>query len=284
MTLASYSVRYAKETEAARWGARAEEEATLALRQDPNLADAHLALASAAGTEYGNFDWPRVLDETAVALTLDPTLHLAHTARARVFYHYGLFAGTAAEAQAAAALAGESSVENERARFYAALYGARFLEALKLGEELHRRTDAVAIPTQLALAAYYLGDKTRAFAILRTAERGGSPDLRARAVLASMEAASGRREAARSIVRGILAQPYSDHHIAYSLATTYAQLGELDEAARWLHEAAATGFPCYPWFQKDPLLHPLRDSAQFRQLEPELRRAFDARASRYGVS
>ena len=230
-----------------------------------------------------DFDWARVLDETAVALALDPNLHLAHTARARVFYHFGLFDGTVAEAEAAAALAGESSVEDDRAVFYAALFGGRFAEALRLGEQLQRRTDAVAIPTQLALAAYYLGDTTRAFAALRGANRSGSPDLRAQAALASIEAAAGRRDAARSIVARIIAQPYRDHHIAYGIATTYAQLGEFDEAARWLTEAANTGFPCYPWFLKDPLLEPLRKSPQFRLLEPTIRRTFEAHSSRYGV-
>jgi hypothetical protein len=59
-----------------------------------------------AGTAYRNFDWPRVLEETAVALSIDPNLHLAHTARARVLYHYGLFAALTVGADTAATLAG----------------------------------------------------------------------------------------------------------------------------------------------------------------------------------
>src|SRR6185436_8162898 len=51
-----FSVRYAYENEALSWGRRAEAEARLALDQDPQLADAHLALASAAGTLYGGFN------------------------------------------------------------------------------------------------------------------------------------------------------------------------------------------------------------------------------------
>jgi TolB-like protein len=283
MAFASYSVRYAGEDESGRWGARAEKEATLALSQDPSLAEAHLALASAAGTAYRNFDWPRMLDESAVALALDPNLHLAHTARARVFYHYGLFRQTEAEADTAATLAGESSVEDDRSRFYAALYDGRFAEAVTRGESLHKRTDAEAIGTNLALAFYYVGDKVRAFAALRNAGRDGVPDPRAQAALASIEAAEGRHDAARAIVRRVLAQPYRDHHMAYSLAATHAQLGQMDEAARWVMEAANTGLPCYPWFMRDPLLAPLRDSSQFRQIEPGLRRTFEVRSARYGA-
>ena len=108
-----------------------------------------------------------MLDETAVALSIDPNLHLDHTARARVFYHYGLFDALTAEADAAATLAGYSGVENERTRFYALSYGGRFAEAFKLGEQLHQRTDAVTIPWQLAHLAFYLGDRDRAVAVLR---------------------------------------------------------------------------------------------------------------------
>jgi tetratricopeptide (TPR) repeat protein len=232
MALASYSVRYASEDEAGKWGARAEEQAALALRRDPNLAEAHLALASAAGTVYRNFDWPRVLDETAIALSLDPNLHLAHTARARALYQYGLFHVTETETEAAVALAGGSSVEDDRIRFYVALHRGRFAEAVTLGEALHKRTDAVAIPTYLGLALYYVGDKARAFEGLRAARRNGMPDLRAQAALASIEAAVGRHAAARAIVDRILAQPYRDHHIAYSLATTHAHWG------RWTRRRA----------------------------------------------
>jgi tetratricopeptide (TPR) repeat protein len=277
-------VRYVGEDDAGQWGARAEEQATIALRQDPNLAEAHLALASAAGTVYRNFDWPRVLDETAIALSLDPNLHLAHTARARALFHYGQFRATEIETEAAAALAGGSSVEDDRMRFYAALHSGRFAEAVTLGEALHKRTDAVAIPTYLGLAFYYAGDKARAFEGLRAARRRGIPDLRAQAALASLEAAVGRHEAARAIVSRILAQTYRDHHIAYSLAATHAQLGQMGEAARWLMEAANTGFPCYSWFVRDPLLEPFRQSPQFRQVEPGLRRTFDALSTRYGTS
>ncbi len=52
-----FSVRYAHEPEALAWGKRADEEARRALEQDSSLADAHFAIASAAGTEYGGFDW-----------------------------------------------------------------------------------------------------------------------------------------------------------------------------------------------------------------------------------
>ena len=93
MAAGTFSVRFAYEQQAADWGRRAEEYASRALKQDANLAEAHLALANASGTLYRNFDWPTVIRESQVALTLNPNLDLAHSALARAFYHEGLLIG-----------------------------------------------------------------------------------------------------------------------------------------------------------------------------------------------
>lgn len=44
-----------------------------------------------------------------------------------------------------------------------------------------------------------------------------------------------------------------DHYVAYSLGAAYAQLGDTDQADRWLRTAVDTGFPCLPFFESDPL-------------------------------
>jgi len=44
------------------------------------------------------------------------------------------------------------------------------------------------------------------------------------------------------------------------------QLGNIDEAVRWLRTAADTGFPCLPWFERDPLLEPARRRQEFTDL------------------
>ena len=57
-----------------------------------------------------------------------------------------------------------------------------------------------------------------------------------------------------------------DHHVAYSLGAAWAQLGEPTTALRWLRQAIDTGFPCYPWFQRDSLLDPIRRDPAFTEL------------------
>ena len=73
-----------------------------------------------------------------------------------------------------------------------------------------------------------------------------------------------------------------DHHVATSLAGAQAQLGNHDEALRWLRWAAGGGFPCYPWFEVDPLLQPLRNTPAYVAFMRELRISFDDVQERYG--
>ncbi|HZB25795.1 MAG TPA: hypothetical protein VE379_06675, partial [Vicinamibacterales bacterium] len=89
--------------------------------------------------------------------------------------------------------------------------------------------------------------------------------------LAGVLAAEGETTAARIYVAQVLARDYRDHHVAYSLGAAYAQLGEIDRATRWLRRAADTGFPCLPWFERDPLLEPIRLGAHFSELQGYVR-------------
>ena len=145
MAAGTFSVRFAYEQQAADWGRRAEQHASRALKQDANLAEAHLALASAAGTLYRNFDWPTVIREAQVALTLNPNLDLAHSALARAFYHVGLLDWSEAESQRAAETSGGTNVEVSRVHLYNQLLGGHFDEARRMAEALDKTTNAPVI-------------------------------------------------------------------------------------------------------------------------------------------
>jgi tetratricopeptide (TPR) repeat protein len=53
------------------------------------------------------------------------------------------------------------------------------------------------------------------------------------------------------------------HHTAYTIACAYALMNKRGEAIKWLEEAAETGFPCYPLFEKDANLDNLREDPRF---------------------
>jgi hypothetical protein len=109
--------------------------------------------------------------------------------------------------------------------------------------------------------------------MLASVRRAGGRDIRALASLASIEAASGMATAARAHVDEVLRSAEMDHHIAYGLGAALAQLGDTAAGITWLERAADTGFPCYPWFRRDPLLDPLRGEPQFASLLARLREA-----------
>jgi tetratricopeptide (TPR) repeat protein len=269
-----FSVRYAYEADALTWGKRADAEARRALEQDPHLADAHLAIASAAGTQFGGFNWKVVLDRTAEALELDPSLDLAHVVRMRALYHLGVFEEAAAEAARARALNPFPNAEIARLEVAIQLFAGHFSVAEQLASDLlaRDRSNLPAVPHYLGLARYYLGDVTGAREMLASAMRGGRPDVRAQATLASIEASAGMVDQARARIASIVGGSYMDHHVAYSLGAAYAQLRDADAGVTWLQRAADTGFSCYPWFARDPLLDPIRSHSPFSTLLDRLRR------------
>ena len=268
-----FSVRYAYESEALAWGKRAEEEARRALAQDGSLADAHFALASAAGTLHGGFAWQTVLERSATALSLDPSLELAHLSRMRAFYHLGLFGESMQELRLARAVNPVPSVELSRLEVAARLFAGEFAESARLAAELLQRTDAPAVRQYLGLAKFYLGDVDGARTLLGSVMRGSQPDARAQASLAAIEAAAGRRDDARARIAAIVQGPYMDHHVASSLAAAFAQLGDARQSLAWLQRSADSGFPSALWYARDPLLEPVRTHPDFVRLLDQLREA-----------
>jgi hypothetical protein len=79
----------------------------------------------------------------------------------------------------------------------------------------------------------------------------------------------------------VLAGSYQDHHVHYSVGVAYAQLGDKAKARQWLARAIATGFPCYPWFQRDPLLQPLRGDVEYERMLEELKKSSEAAKAKY---
>ena len=111
--------------------------------------------------------------------------------------------------------------------------------------------------------------------MLASAMRRGQPDVRAQASLASIEAAAGLRDQARARAESVARGSYMDHHVAYSLGAAFAQLGEPDKSLAWVQQAADTGFPCSPWFERDTLLEPMRRDPRFVRFLDRMRGARD---------
>jgi len=141
-------------------------------------------------------------------------------------------------------------------------------------------SDSRIVKYLLGWTLYYQGERQRAEALLETMiEDEGPLPGNARATLAAFRAARGATSEARALAQRVAREPDLIHHGAYGLGTAYAQLRDPTTALRWLSQAATTGFSCYPWYERDPLLDPIRDDPRFADFMRELRRSWeDARA------
>jgi tetratricopeptide (TPR) repeat protein len=272
------AIRFASKDEIPTWKARARQQAEEALRLAPNLAEAHEAMA--AIYRYDEFDWEKVMDASGRAIALNPDLELAHDYRGAAALHLGLLRLAEREARMAMDIDPQRPVESLRIAGVANLFNGHYAEAVRLLQEVATRTDIGDY--YLGLAYFCDGRNADAHQLLSRLGGGETRNARAAAAWASMLAATGRRDEAARLADRVAHGSLIDHHVAYSLGAAYAQLGNAQEALRWLDQATRTGFPCYPWFVRDPLLQPLRSDARFSTLLEHLRVQHGGWVGRWG--
>ncbi len=199
------------------------------------------------------------------ALMLNPNLDQARFFMAAAYYHLGYMEEALIEMEKGRALHGGDVIEPRRIEALVALFGGHFAPALAHLEEVSRSSSQAIGDTYIALAAYYTGGIERGRTMLQalTTHPSTATAMRSSAALAGVLAAHGDAKAARAQLDRVLAARYRDHHVAYSVGVAYAQLGEMESAWQWLRTAADTGFPCLPWFERDPLLEPARRHPEF---------------------
>jgi DNA-binding winged helix-turn-helix (wHTH) protein/tetratricopeptide (TPR) repeat protein len=271
MASADMCLRFAAPEDVERWGERADAEARAALESNEDLAEAHLARAAVARKR--EFDWNATVSSARRALALNPNLEQARFFMAAAYYHNGFMEEARIEMEKGRALHGIDRVESLRTDALIALFSGSFAAARGRLEEVSRLTSQPIGDTYLALAEFYTGRADRARSILESLVRSESASTatRAGAALASILAAQGEPAAARAHLDRVRARGYRDHHVAYSLGAAYAQLGEFEAATRWLRTAADTGFACPPFYERDPLLEPVRRHSDFAGLSEYVR-------------
>jgi TolB-like protein/DNA-binding winged helix-turn-helix (wHTH) protein len=266
-------LRFASEQDSEHWAERADQEIKLALAADPEVAETHQALAAVYRKK--DFNWERVLNESSRALELNPNLEQAHYYKAAAFYHLGLLDEAIEEASLAEKINPQDRTDSLRTRGVIALYEGRYADAIASFEAVQRLSSKPISDSHLVQAYFYSGDAKKAEWVSGELSRdpSHSASSRATASLASFLAATGRRGEAEKILSGLEGKESLDHHAAYSIGAAYAQLGNTAKAIDWLRRAAASGLPCYPLYQNDKMLGPIRSSAQFQEFLRDLQTA-----------
>jgi serine/threonine-protein kinase len=282
LAIASARMRlmFATEDEVKAFNTQAHQAAQRALALDLGLAETHEALA--AVYRSSEFEWPQAIEASTRALERNASLDQPHLFKASAFQHLGLLDLVAPAARAARDSNRANIAEPLRVMGASATYAGEYTAAVSLLEQA-REVSGDPGEWNLAYAYYYAGRPADAESMLRNLRgKSARTQRRAQATLASFLAARGRRADATNVIDAVIAGSYRDHHVAYSLGAAYAQLDNPTEALKWLTEAWNTGFQCYPWFERDRLLAPVRQRPQSRTVFDEFKQSWETKKAQFG--
>jgi TolB-like protein len=260
-------------------------DAERALALDPTLAEPRVARASVAWSTLGGWDVVTAVRELSNAIARAPNLEIAHLDLARIYYHSGWAEASRREAAEALRLHpfGEAQrmVASANTWLEGPAEGLREIE--RLSPEMQR---SWATRWQLLWARAVVEDPARVLPDAEALVREAPASERTfAAVLAIVRARAGRptEDLERQIATADRKVGHF-HHVLHFLADVRAIRGDIPGAVALLREAANTGLPCIPCFEKDPMLAPIRGSAEYAALEAEIvRRDTEYRAALKGI-
>jgi non-specific serine/threonine protein kinase len=246
-----------------------------ALSLDPDLAESHLARGRLIWTPANHFPHDKAIQEYRRALALNPNLDEVRSQLALVYGHVGLLDEALQQTEKALAI----NPNNNLARYHAGetlLFQGNYEQALTALSSVPREVNPALVGYQKPIALLHLGRKEEAAAVLEESLRDYPEDNGGlfRSVQALMAALAGEKDTAEDEIMSAMEKGKGFghfHHTAYNIACAYSLMNKLEQAIKWLQAAADDGFPCYPLFESDPYLSPLRDDSSFITLMMRLK-------------
>jgi TolB-like protein/tRNA A-37 threonylcarbamoyl transferase component Bud32/Tfp pilus assembly protein PilF len=246
-----------------------------ALSLDPDLAEAHLARGRLLWTPANNFPHDKAIQEYRRALALNPNLDEALDQLALVDGHVGLLEEALQELAKATAINPSNTLAQYRVgETY--LFQGKYEQALEALRSVPREANPALVGYQAPMALLHLGRTAEAAAMLEEAltEYPGDSGGLFTSVQALMAALAGEENTAERKIRSAIEKGKGFghfHHTAYNVACAYSVMHKPEQAVKWLQAAADHGFPCYPLFESDPYLDPLRKNPPFITLMMRLK-------------
>ena len=238
-----------------------------ALRLDPDLAEAHLARGSLLSSVSGRLSPEPALREYHRALELNPNLAQAHHGLGTIYLHRGLLDKAVDEFRRTLAIDPGNCGATRRIGL-ALVYQGRYEDGLRLIRQVPPQSNQSLWNYQVAWALLYLGRDEEAAALMAR-YLGAHPEDRGGVVTSTraiLFAKKGDARRAEEDVRTAIQKGKGFvhfHHTAYNIATVYALLRQPARAVYWLRQAADGGWPCYPYFARDPNLDRIRSDPDF---------------------
>jgi TolB-like protein len=248
------------------WIQMARDTTARAIALDPLLAQPHLTRFELAWSRYESFDMRQAIRELVAAQRLDPTAGLVD--RGTFAAHCGFVEEALADLARGLEIDPTSVRPRTRAVEARVLLG-RYDDALATA----RRLDVWSSETRSVLAFMRLGDLPAAQRALARDLTDGPADAAALSARALWSVLAKRGEPDADMARAIelATGNRAFHHVAYNVATIYAEQGKAHDAVAWLQRAVDTGMPNYPLFETDPPLRRLQTDPTFRAFMTDLR-------------
>ena len=245
-----------------------------ALRLDPDLGEAHWARGMNLWGPRNHFAVEFAVAEYRRALELNPNLDDAHHQLGVVYLHVGLLDKAIAELEKTLALDPGNRFAEHRIGV-ALVDEGRYEEGLRALRAVPPSFNPALWYYHVTWALLYLRRDDEAARLIEEyllkypEDRGGVVT----SIRAILRAKRGDRAGAKHDIHaaeGLGAGYAHFHHTEYNIASAYALMHLPRAAVPWLRRAADDGWPCYPYFAKDPNLDSVRSDPDFIALLAEL--------------
>jgi eukaryotic-like serine/threonine-protein kinase len=259
------------------WYERAVEMSQRALAIDPNLPEGRYLKGRLLWSPQRGFDHLSALREFSAAAAARPSLNEAHHWLGIVLLHLGMFSESLSELEQALAINPADLIGKVHIGL-CRLFEGRWREAIELSQATAPHAQQTWAQYQLAHALIRSGDHAAAGQMIEAVGQEIGHDALFHSVHAVVAALEGKPDSAHHEIEWTVRNRKAFghyHHAQYDVACAYALMGDRDAALDWLIDAAHNGFPCHPFFERDPLLESIRSQSRFVALMDQLRAECD---------
>ena len=244
---------------------KAKEAAHRALEIDATTAEAHTALAAAAG--YFDFDWARADEGYRRALELNPNSAITH-----YWYVLSYLSAMGRHDEAIAHVRRATELDPLTAYMRSDL-GWSYILARRYDEAIAECERALDIDPRfyqaywgLGLAYWQKGLFEKAVAAYERAVDLEPSDLWVKGDLALVYAAAGKRARAQQILEEFEEKAQREYVLALALALAHLAVGDLDGTFAWLDKMYEEHHPELIWMNQQPRYDRLRGDPRWHEL------------------
>ena len=228
-------------------------------------------------THARRFPHSEAIAEYRRALAIDPNLVEALNELGRVYWHIGRIDEAVGVFERALEI--DSAFIDVRFRLaMAEMSRGNYARSLALFRSVPVGSLAASLEALTALDLHYLGRTEEGRAVLGREDARHREDPDFAAIDAVFLALAGEHDAAELRIATAIANGHDlghFHHAEYYIAGARALMGKTDAAIEGLRRVAADGFPCHPWFERDPNLDSIKGDPRFAALVAEMKAKWD---------